>query len=41
MEYSNVISSLKEEVSWKITKYIEETADTNTAIKINNEAMKK
>ncbi len=36
MEYSNVISSLKEEVSWKITKYIEETADTNTEIKINN-----
>lgn len=26
LEYSNIISTLKEEVSWKITKYLEETA---------------
>lgn len=32
---------MKDEVSFKINKYVEETAETNTQIKINNENMKK
>ena len=35
------MSALKEEVAWKITKYVEETAEVNTQIKINNEEIKK
>jgi hypothetical protein len=26
LEYANTITTLKEEVAWKITKYLEETA---------------
>ena len=35
------MNALKDDVSWKISKYIEETAETNTQIKISNEEMKK
>lgn len=41
MEYSEQMTNMKEEVSWKITKYVEETAEVNTQIKINNEEIKK
>ncbi len=30
---------MKEEVSWKISKYIEETAETNKAIQISNQKL--
>lgn len=35
------MTGLKEEVSWKITKYVEDTAQINTKIQINNEEIKK
>lgn len=35
------MNALKDDVSWKISKYIEETAETNTQIQISNEEMKK
>lgn len=34
LEYSQTITALKEEVSWKITKYLEETAESHTQMKI-------
>ena len=34
LEYSNTITGLKEEVSWKITKYLEETAESHTQMKV-------
>jgi hypothetical protein len=40
LEYSNIISTLKEEVSWKITKYLEETADSHTQMKVYAENIK-
>lgn len=40
LEYSNTITTLKEEVSWKITKYLEETADSHTQMKITSEEVK-
>ena len=41
LEYSEQMTAMKEEVSWKISKYVEETADTNTKIKLGNEEIKK
>ena len=35
------MSTMKEEVAWKITKYVEETAEVNTKIKVSNEEIKK
>lgn len=35
------MTTLKEEVAWKITRYVEETAEINTKIQINNEEIKK
>lgn len=35
------MTTLKEEVAWKITRYVEETAEINTKIQINNEDIKK
>lgn len=40
LEYSNTISTLKEEVSWKITKYLEETAESHTQMKVFAEKIK-
>jgi hypothetical protein len=40
IEYSNTISTLKEEVSWKITKYLEETAESHTQMKVFAEKIK-
>lgn len=40
LEYSAVITGLKEEVAWKITKYLEDTADSHTQIKIYCEQLK-
>lgn len=34
LEYSNTISAMKEEVAWKITKYLEETAESHTQMKV-------
>lgn len=28
------MSAMKQDVTWKISKYVEETADTNTKIKL-------
>lgn len=33
--------SMKDEVSWKITKYVEETAEANTEIQLNHQEIKK
>ena len=41
LEFSDLMSALKDEVALKINKYVEETAETNTQIKINNENLKK
>ena len=34
LQYSNTITTMKEQVSWKITKYLEETAESHTQMKV-------
>lgn len=41
LEYSEQMTALKEEVAWKISKYVEETAQVNTQIKVSNDEIKK
>lgn len=40
LDYSGTITTLKEEVSWKITKYLEETAESHTQMRVLAEEIK-